>query len=381
MASVAPLENVSDGFYWGRILISYFYYCVKVVNYYSCIIKLMETQSNGQDYTENTNSQFYMINQLSHEACSATMWRFQDLGEVPSFSLASICMHWWLIVWVNHYFMHSFLIYTVMWRCFVICFKHFLCSYDLCFKLCFCVNMNPQLAVSSSQTRSRSTSPRSPLDTRRTPPREPSRIHKGCFTFTMENNETRVSTTALVSKVQSHYEAFCLVGKVFGVPIPGRAIRNRLKSDWKDLQEEVSVNHIGRDWYKIEFGVVEDVEFVLKHRPWFVQGQIFALQRWRPDFSPFHAAVDSIVCWARIPFLPLHYKDHKVLSDLVSILGTPICIDQASMVGKQSMFVRVCLEVDLTKPLKMCLILGDESKETRIYISYEALFVICFYCS
>ncbi|KAI5334706.1 hypothetical protein L3X38_024839 [Prunus dulcis] len=45
------------------------------------------------------------------------------------------------------------------------------------------------------------------------------------------------------------------------------------------------------------------------------------------------------------------------------------------------MFVRVCLEVDLTKPLKRCLILGDEPKETRIYISYEALFAICFYCS
>ncbi|KAH0987012.1 hypothetical protein GBA52_014189 [Prunus armeniaca] len=51
------------------------------------------------------------------------------------------------------------------------------------------------------------------------------------------------------------------------------------------------------------------------------------------------------------------------------------------MVGKQSMFVRVCLEVDLTKPLKRCLILGDDPKETHIYISYEALFSIFFYCS
>ncbi|CAL8163101.1 unnamed protein product [Prunus armeniaca] len=51
------------------------------------------------------------------------------------------------------------------------------------------------------------------------------------------------------------------------------------------------------------------------------------------------------------------------------------------MVGKQSMFVHVCLEVDLTKPLKRCLILGDDPKETRIYISYEAHFAICFYFS
>ncbi|CAL9026217.1 unnamed protein product [Prunus brigantina] len=97
------------------------------------------------------------------------------------------------------------------------------------------------------------------------------------------------------------------------------SIRNRLKSDWTNLQEEVSIDHISRDWYKIEFYSEEDVDFVLKHRPWFVQGQIFALQKWKHDFSQFHVSAD---------------------------------IDLASMVGKQSIFVRVCLEVGLTKPLK-----------------------------
>ncbi|KAI5342018.1 hypothetical protein L3X38_009893 [Prunus dulcis] len=89
--------------------------------------------------------------------------------------------------------------------------------------------------LGSSHPRSRSTSPQSPFNPRRTPPREPSIIHKGLFTFTMENNETRVSTTALASSVQSPFEALCLVGKVFGVPVPGTAIRNRLKSYLKDL--------------------------------------------------------------------------------------------------------------------------------------------------
>lgn len=155
----------------------------------------------------------------------------------------------------------------------------------------------------------------------------------------MENNETKVSTTELASTMQSHFESLVLVGKVFGVLVPGRAIRNRLKSDWKHLHEDISMDHIGRDWYKIEFYSEKDVDYVLKHRPWFVQGQIFALQRWTPDFSPFHAIVESIVCFVRIPFLPLHYKDPEVLSDMVSILGNLISIDQASMVGKQSMFV------------------------------------------
>ncbi|VVA37853.1 PREDICTED: DUF4283 domain-containing [Prunus dulcis] len=143
-------------------------------------------------------------------------------------------------------------------------------------------------------------------------------------------NETRVSTTALASSVQSHFESFYLVGK-----------------------EEVSVDHIGRDWYKIKFCSEEDVDYV---------GQIFALQRWKPDFSPFHASVESIVCWVRIPFLPLHYKDPDVLSDLVSILETPISIDQASMVGKQSMFVRVCLENNEEKDVGWTVVSNGKGK-------------------
>ncbi|ONI20845.1 hypothetical protein PRUPE_2G036800 [Prunus persica] len=182
----------------------------------------------------------------------------------------------------------------------------------------------------------------------------------------------------LVSKLN---ETFCLVGKVFGVPVNSRVIRHRLKSEWKNLQGEVSIDHIGRDWYKVEFNAEVDVFFVLDNRPWFVQGQIFNLQRWTPDFSPFYAVVTSIVGWVRIPFLPLHYKDPEVLYDLVSILGDPISVDLQSTEGKQIMFVRAHLVLDLTRPLKRCLVLGEHPQETIIFVSYEALFAICFYCS
>ncbi|CAL9004530.1 unnamed protein product [Prunus brigantina] len=44
------------------------------------------------------------------------------------------------------------------------------------------------------------------------------------------------------------------------------------------------------------------------------------------------------------------------------------------------MFVRTCVELDITKPLKRCLVLGDVGKEIKCFISYEALWEICFYC-
>ncbi|VVA30376.1 Hypothetical predicted protein [Prunus dulcis] len=44
------------------------------------------------------------------------------------------------------------------------------------------------------------------------------------------------------------------------------------------------------------------------------------------------------------------------------------------------MFVRTCVELDVTKPLKRCLVLGEVGQEIKCFISYEALWEICFYC-
>lgn len=104
------------------------------------------------------------------------------------------------------------------------------------------------------------------------------------------------------------------------------------------------------------------------------------MKRWTLDFSTFHASIESVVGWAHIPFLPLYYRDVEVLQDLAFILGIPFRIDEASLIANPRMFVRVCLELDLTHTLKRCLVIGDENFEIRSFISYEALFEICFYC-
>ncbi|KAL6277173.1 hypothetical protein ACE6H2_020774 [Prunus campanulata] len=62
------------------------------------------------------------------------------------------------------------------------------------------------------------------------------------------------------------------------------------------------------------------------------------MKHWSPEFSPFNATVDSIVSCVRIPFLPLHYRDEDILRDLVSILDTPIQVDEESLIGRAGMF-------------------------------------------
>ncbi|VVA39646.1 PREDICTED: reverse mRNAase [Prunus dulcis] len=174
-------------------------------------------------------------------------------------------------------------------------------------------------------------------------------VNKGRFAFRVDRTETKFSTSALASSVQNHFENYCLVGKIFGKSVLGRVIRNCLKNDWKCLPGDVPIDHIGREWYKIEFFFEEDIKYVIESRPWFVQGQIFAFKRWSPEFSPSHAMVDSIVSWVRIHFLPLHYRDEDVLRDLVSILGNPIQLDEESLIGRQDMVVDAVVQQQISE--------------------------------
>lgn len=111
-------------------------------------------------------------------------------------------------------------------------------------------------------------------------------VNNGIFTFRVDRIETRFFTFALASSIHNHFENYCLVGKRFGKSVFGRVIRHRLKNDWKFLQGDVSIDHIGREWYKVEFFYEEDIRYVLENRPWFVQGQIFTLKMWSWSSPP-----------------------------------------------------------------------------------------------
>lgn len=103
------------------------------------------------------------------------------------------------------------------------------------------------------------------------------------------------------------------MGKVFRKYVPVELFEIGLEMIRRECKEIFSIDHMGREWFKVEFTDEVEIEYVLENRPWFVQGLIFALKRWTLEFSPFYATVDSIVCWVRIPFLPLQFRDEAVL--------------------------------------------------------------------
>lgn len=68
---------------------------------------------------------------------------------------------------------------------------------------------------------------------------------------------------------------------------------------------EVRYVDVGNEFILIKFVNEMDCNHVFFNQPWFVEGQIFNLQRWRRDFDPFNEPIMSVVIWVRLSGLPV----------------------------------------------------------------------------
>ncbi|XP_027101284.2 uncharacterized protein [Coffea arabica] len=81
--------------------------------------------------------------------------------------------------------------------------------------------------------------------------------------------------------------------------------------------------------------------------------------RWTRDFHG-HKESSLAPVWVSLPSLPIHYFDKHSLFSITSLVGKPLFLDSATAAASRSNKARVCVEVDLLKPI--C---------TRVWISVE----------
>ncbi|GMP33311.1 hypothetical protein CsSME_00006691 [Camellia sinensis var. sinensis] len=100
------------------------------------------------------------------------------------------------------------------------------------------------------------------------------------------------------------------------------------------------------------------------------------VRRWEPDFKPYEAGEVATALWVRFPQLPIEYYNEEVLFHIAKAIGKPLKIDLNIAMSTRGRYARVCVEVDLTKPLISRFAI---SKYTYI-VEYENLHYFCFQC-
>lgn len=212
----------------------------------------------------------------------------------------------------------------------------------------------------------------------------PVTIHKGPFSIPLDSAPTRVRFSVPdVQVLAEENKKFTLVGKIFGDPISPQNIQTRFIGSWTDFQGPFSIDHVGYGWFKVAFTVEEDMQFVLDNRPWFVQGQIFHLQRWFPTFDPANTTIDHLLVWVRLPFLPFHFWNDQTITKLAEIIRRCNRLDTTTLESHMSLFAHACVEINLSKKIPRVLDLKPDPHSDKIimlHLHYETLFECCFYC-
>ncbi|KAJ4846895.1 hypothetical protein Tsubulata_026220 [Turnera subulata] len=163
--------------------------------------------------------------------------------------------------------------------------------------------------------------------------------------------------------------------KVLGKHVGYRFLYKTMMNQWK-LQGQVMMADMGNGFYLLRFTVDADYDRVLFDGPWMVGDHVVAVRRWQPHFCPDTAKIDKVATWIQIPKLELEYYDKENLIRIANRIGRVLKIDRATLNTSRCNFARICVEVDLTQPLK-----SKFKLRRRVWkIVYEGLRNICYEC-
>ncbi|CAN1121665.1 hypothetical protein LINPERHAP1_LOCUS6196 [Linum perenne] len=151
-------------------------------------------------------------------------------------------------------------------------------------------------------------------------------------------------------------------------------MRRRLEYLWAK-SGPIQVSDLSSNFYLVRFSCKEDYSSAAFRGPWKIYDYYITVSQWSPSFND-EAPIKMILTWVRLPKLPIHYFNEVAVSRIGNCIGRTVRLDLATAEGTRGRYVRVCVEVDLTKPL-----LGKYVIEDRIFkVEYESLENVCFDC-
>ncbi|XP_057419082.1 uncharacterized protein LOC130713325 [Lotus japonicus] len=167
----------------------------------------------------------------------------------------------------------------------------------------------------------------------------------------------------------------CLVVKLLGKSIGYGALCDKLRTMWK-LSGGYEVRDVHHGYFLVKFDNAEDKGRAISGAPWLIYDHYLAVKPWTPDFVAANSRISTTLVWIRIPGLGFQFYNKNILLTLASAVGTPIKVDLNTHDMQRGKYARICVEIDLTKP-----VLGVVGLEGTWYnIEYEGLHLLCRRC-
>ena len=134
--------------------------------------------------------------------------------------------------------------------------------------------------------------------------------------------------------------------------------------------------NLGKDFFLILFSSSEDYDKVLRGGPWFVGEHFLAIRPWEPYFKASEAKLSSMAVWVKLPDLPIEFYDKEMLKKIGKAIGLVLCIDSYIASESRGSYARLCIQIDLEKPLTKWVRVGRINQQ----VLYESISTLCFCC-
>ncbi|CAL1359965.1 unnamed protein product [Linum trigynum] len=166
-----------------------------------------------------------------------------------------------------------------------------------------------------------------------------------------------------------------LVVKALGRSVSYTAMSLRLNTIWAKAGG-IQVTSMKKGYFLIRFTSGLDYERAITGGPWMIGPSYLTVHMWDKYFNPYEHEISSTVVWARLLELPIQYFHQEAVMKIGRRMGKPIRIDAATRTKARSDYARVCVQVDLTKPLLSQFTINGK----KYFIQYEGLDKICLSC-
>ena len=167
----------------------------------------------------------------------------------------------------------------------------------------------------------------------------------------------------------------CMIVKVLGRSIPLLSLTRRLKELSKPAGSMFVID-LPKNFFMVRFGVEEEYMNALSGGPWRAFGSYLMVQAWTPEFDPLRDEIVTTPVWVRLAHIPVNFYHKTILMGIAKGLGKPIKVDCTTLKVERARFARICVEVNLNKPLKGTFMINGE----RYCVSYEGISTICSSC-
>ncbi|KAF7842178.1 ribonuclease H [Senna tora] len=165
-----------------------------------------------------------------------------------------------------------------------------------------------------------------------------------------------------------------LIIKLLGKKIGFQFLLKKVNQIW-GRTGEIELVDLGNDYFLAKFDTYSDQDFALTGGPWIILDHYLIVRPWTSLFDP-EEKIQKLAAWIHLPDLPIELYDKKVLYTIGSHVGRVLRIDTNTMTQSRGKYARICIELDLGKPLLSQYCVHGIARK----IEYEGLHLICFEC-